>query len=266
MLLASQQSSLMVPSFDALKQRVSRFVTPPEKYKEFGAKSFIKDVEELGEAAIFGGLLRDLSLDSSRTFTSDIDLVVETDDDRGLASKMEKYGAIKNSFGGFRLQFHKWKIDIWPLRKTWAIKEGLVKEESFEGLLKTTFFDWDAVVFNLTKSKILSIDNYLEKLTERVVDINLKENPNNIGIIVRALRLLEKRNAKFTWDLSEHVFNGIESYGLSRILEDELDSYNYNILSESFIASVHMDLRKYLENFDEIPFSHQYKSQLCLFD
>jgi len=265
MLLANQQPSLMVPNFDALKQRVSRFVSSPEKYKEYSAKGFIKDIEELGEVAIFGGMLRDLSLGSIRTFSSDIDLVIETDDDRGLASKMEKYGAIKNSFGGYRLQFHKWKIDIWALRRTWAIKEGLVKEESFESLLKTTFFDWDAIVLNLTQSKVISIDNYLEKLTERVVDINLKENPNNMGIIVRALRLLEKRNAKFTWNLSEHVFNGIEDYGLSRLLEDELDSYKYNFLTEGFIASVHLELRNHLENYSDEFFSHEYKSQLCLF-
>lgn len=266
MLLANQQPSLMVPNFDALKQRVNRFVSSPEKYKEYSAKGFFKDVEELGETAIFGGMLRDLSLGSIRAFSSDIDLVIETDDDSGLASKMEKYGAIKNSFGGYRLQFHKWKIDIWSLRKTWAFKEGLVKEESFESLLKTTFFDWDAIVLNLTKSKVLSIDNYLEKLADRVVDINLKENPNNIGIIVRALRLLEKRNAKFTWDLSVHVFNGIESYGLFKILEDEQDSYNYNLLSESFISSVHMELRNYLESSGDDHFHHQYNSQLFLFD
>ena len=191
-----QLTDEVVPNFNALKQRVDRFVSKPDVNKERTAKTFIKEMEVLGEVAIFGGLLRDLCLETNKTFYSDIDIVIETDDDKGLAKKMAKYDATKNSYGGYRLSYHKWKIDLWPLRRTWAFKEGLVKGESFECLLKTTFFDWDAIILNFTKSKVVSIDNYLCKLNDRVVDINMKENPNEIGMAVRALRFLERRNAK----------------------------------------------------------------------
>ncbi len=275
----------IVPNFDALKQRVNRFLvsTPKDRcsfygtgdlvgfsdidnclQKEYSAKKFIKDIEEVGEVAIFGGLLRDLCLETNRTFCSDIDIVVETDDERGLASKVAEFDAVKNSFGGYRLQYHKWSIDLWSLKNTWAFKEGLVKEESFDSLLKTTFFNWDAVVLNSSKSKIYSIENYLKKLNDRVVDINLKENPNDIGILVRALRLLEKRNAKFSYNLSEYVFFEIENHGVDKILNDELDSYGKNLLTDSFISSIYLNLQNYLENNIKEPFCHKF--QLSLFD
>ena len=266
MQLTKQQDNDIVPHFGALKRRVDRFIAPAALNKEHSAKMFFDDVGELGEVAIFGGLLRDLCLETNRTFYSDIDVVIETDDERGLASKVAKFDAMKNSFGGYRLQYRKWKIDVWPLRKTWAFREGLVKGESFDSLLETTFFDWDALVFNWSKSKVYSIENYLEKLNERVVGINLRENPNDIGMIVRALRLIEKRDAKLSHDLSEYVFSGVDHYGINTILEDELDSYSQNLLTENFISNIYSGLKNYLEMCNKGPFCHRYKYQLNLFD
>lgn len=259
------QSQTVVPNLAALKRRVGRFLTMRSP-RGATAEDFIRKVERLGEVAILGGLLRDLCLETNRSFYSDIDIVIDTDDYSGLESLMEEYNARKNSFGGYRLQYNRWKIDLWVLSKTWAFAEGLVPCRSFASLLDTTFFDWDAVVLNLSQSKFYTRDKYLSTLTTRVVDLNLRDNPNELGSVVRALRLLEKRDAKLTYKLSNFVFQGIEKLGVNTILNDEWDSYRQSILSEQFVTYVYRSLKSYLDTTaDGLPYSHNFNRQLPLF-
>jgi len=55
-------------------------------------------------------------------------------------------------------------------------------------LLDCTFFDWDAIVFNLQTGAIIAKPAYFAALEARVLDVNLEQNPNPTGSLVRALR------------------------------------------------------------------------------
>ena len=76
---------------------------------------------------LFGGMLRDLSLVGNVGFKSDIDLVIDTEEDESLDYLLKTYSAKRNKFGGYRLCLSKWKVDIWMLKSTWAFREGYVK-------------------------------------------------------------------------------------------------------------------------------------------
>ena len=226
----------------------------PAYYSRQRATDLIARLQETAPVAIFGGLLRDLCFETNRTFYSDVDLVVDSRDEDWLAHVLTPFNAIKNRFDGYRLHFDKWKVDIWPLSKTWAFRQGLVEGERFEDLLQTPFFDWDAIVFDLSARKLYCADDYLDKLRARTVDIILPDNPNPLGIVVRALRLAVKRRARFSRRLAEYVHRGMDEYGIYAILENELKSYGENCANDNLLLNNYLELRDYRDSLGDMPF------------
>ena len=75
---------------------------------------------------------------------------------------------------------------MWSIEDTWAHTAGLVQVREPADLLKCTFFDWDAILFDLESEAIVAGENYFQLLAANVLDINLEENPNPRGSLVRA--------------------------------------------------------------------------------
>jgi hypothetical protein len=99
------------------------------------------------------------------------------------------------------------KFDVWALKDTWAIKQGLVEASGLGDLTKTTFFDWDAAVYLPTERVLYCAADYFDRIDSGIVNINLQENPNPLGAIARTLRLLvdwevglSRRLADFLWE------------------------------------------------------------------
>src|SRR5690606_28975397 len=140
----------VVQDMGALRQRVERFlrsellVLPPFNNLLSLAGSF-------GSVAIFGGLIRDLALGNARDFSSDVDIVVKDMPTHVLTHFASRHAAQQNAFGGFRLPMGRWLFDVWTFEKTWAFSAGLVHGHSLADLLNTTFFNWDAVLFDIEK-------------------------------------------------------------------------------------------------------------------
>ncbi len=141
-------------------------------------------------------------------------------------------------------------MDIWEFKNTWAFIHGHVKGDGFYDLVKTTFFDWDAVVYDLYNDSIYAIPDYIERVHSGVVDLNLKPNPNAKGIISRAFRYLEKENAKLSPELALYI---------GKLIETEVH-VNANKPRQKLIN----DLRRYILSCKEEPFSLKSK-QLALF-
>ncbi|POD30579.1 hypothetical protein BKM14_19495 [Pseudomonas syringae pv. syringae] len=53
-----------------------------------------------------------------------------------------------------------------------------------------TFFDWDAVAYDLWGKKLICHDDYLERLRAKTLEINLRPNPSPMGNLIRAIRRL----------------------------------------------------------------------------
>src|SRR3990172_2691939 len=91
-----------VKNYENLRKRVKRFLTSTVNSRGEVAE-FLESIKPLGDVAIFGGMLRDISLAGSRAFNSDVDIVIRTDDSKALEAILSSYSSTINSFGGYRL-------------------------------------------------------------------------------------------------------------------------------------------------------------------
>ncbi|KAB2518560.1 hypothetical protein F8N49_21820 [Pseudomonas sp. GXM4] len=137
--------------------------------------------------AVIGGLVRDFAREGRTGFRSDVDLVIH-DSKEEVALLAEKLKATPNRFGGYGYKSGPWKIDFWALETTWAKKH--VPMQTLEDVLLGTFFDWDAVAYDLWERKLICHDDYLERLRTKKLEINLRPNPSPMGNLVRAIRRL----------------------------------------------------------------------------
>jgi hypothetical protein len=162
-----------------------------------------------GEVILFGGVLRDLALEGGRVYPSDIDIVVRTSDKERLGTLIKPHRARTNRFGGYRFSLGRWNFDVWSFSDTWAFRAGLVPGDSIDDLLRTTFFDWDAIAYVANSRRFLFGECYFEKIERRVVDINLVANPNPFGAAIRALRIYESGRGQLTPRLAKYTIDTV---------------------------------------------------------
>lgn len=97
---------------------------------------------------------------------------------------------MRNRFGGYRVPGHRHTYDVWALPATWAVRNGHVHATCLTDLVRTTFFDRDAVLYLCKADRVHHAPRYWSCLKDRTVDVNLEPNPNTAGTIARALRLI----------------------------------------------------------------------------
>lgn len=202
---------------DVLKKRVRRFFESPPSERRAVAQ-VTRELGEVAEVYVFGGLLRDLALYGSSDFSSDVDIVLVPHDEAAFEAILEKFAFRRNKFGGFRLTANRWLFDIWEFDKTWAFAEKHVQPKSKHSLNETTFFNWDAVFYDFRANQIVCSDGYFEQLANLSLDINLELNPDTLGMFLRALRFIEEDQAKTEPRLTKFMANVFESESDTNIL------------------------------------------------
>lgn len=206
--------------------------TPPTKTLS-GFIDFLSAAVPSGEVYLFGGVLRDMALHGRRGFSSDIDIVVEGDW-KGFVRYLEKIGAKRNKFGGYRLFAGDWPIDVWNAEETWAIRKGIVHYDGIASLTKTTVLNWDAILMNWRTKSFVCDALYLDFLRDRVLDIVLEENPNPLGMAVRVFRHLSLKDAK---KIGSHAAQYLEfcteRYSFDDLISSEIGSYRNSFIDPS---------------------------------
>lgn len=225
---------------ESLRRRASHFLST-DLYGRREVALFCERAAEVGDVAIFGGMLRDLLLEGNERFCSDVDLVIDTDDMAELERMLAAYSPARNSFGGYRIRLQKWAVDIWPLESTWAIRNGHVHGDSLADLVKTTFFNWDAIVYELRSGKIHCAPMYVTELQERFLTINLRANPNPEGAALRTLRMATYRQAKLSFLLAEYVADVIETVGMEALLRRQRQNHNTGVRVSSDLIARFLD-------------------------
>jgi len=247
-----------------LRKRIVRFLDSAH-FSRGEFKILFQDLEKLGELAIFGGMLRDISVLGSRGFTSDIDLVVKTNRAEDLKRLLTKYNTKINKFGGYRLVVDKRYIDIWSFDTTWAFQKGHVNGNELSDLCKTTFFDWDAIIFNYSSGMVHSIDNYIERLNQRILNINLEPNPNPLAALSKALKYCENYEAFLSNELALYFYKVLSSvinqpvsfpYKIKEIKNCNLSRLSFN--------NIYTSLDKYHQSQSDIPFTFFNQKDLSL--
>ena len=197
--------------------------TPTASMYEF--LGYLCDALPAGELYLFGGVLRDLAMFGRKGFASDFDLVVEGDWAH-LTKYLEKLGASRNRFGGYRLYVERWPIDIWAARETWAIREGFVRYRSIESLTKTTILNWDAILLNWRTREMICRPDYFFEIKQHLMDVVLTENPNPLGAAVRAFRHLCSKDAeKLTGAAVRYLAGAAKRHSPESIVRAEITSY-----------------------------------------
>lgn len=180
----------VAPDRRALKRRLDSFFVTNRAGEMTALRAVLAArFQDFHRVAVIGGLVRDFAREGRNGFRSDVDLVIEapaTDVD-ALARALR---AIPNRFGGYGFRDGPWRIDFWALETTWAARHAGVRLTCLEDVLHCTFFDWDAAAYDLRARRVLCSDDYLERLRQGVLDINLRESPSPKGNLLRAIRRL----------------------------------------------------------------------------
>ena len=178
----------IAPNKFALKRRLDRYFWSNDTSEMVFLHRVLEDrFATFDRIAVIGGLVRDFAHEGRAGFRSDLDLVIDAPADR-VAALASKLGATSNRFGGFGCKQGPWKIDFWALETTLARRH--VPVHRLEDIVACTFFDWDAVAYDLRSRRLICTDDYLDRLRRRTLDINLLPNPSPKGNLVRAVRRL----------------------------------------------------------------------------
>lgn len=214
-----------------LKRRLDDYLwredgLPIRRLRELLATQF----EPLGPVAIIGGLVRDIARKGKVGFRSDIDLVIDAEPAR-IAALAAKLNATPNRFGGFALIHPHWKVDFWSLPNTWASAVGLVRTDTLADLVATTFFDCDAICYEVQKRKLHALPGYLERLAERTIDVNLLPNPSIDGNLLRAARRILLWRFRPGPRLRAFIERELNEESFDRIVATEQTIYPNDVLS-----------------------------------
>lgn len=188
-----------------LSYDIADFIRGPQGH-DIG--DLIDRLSSLGDCAIFGGLPRDFAREGRDAFKSDVDIVVDAGSG-GLDALLGQIGGRRNRFGGYRLKYGRFEFDVWALQMTWAASTGHVEVHSLTDLIKTTFFDCDAVLFHCRTFEITRSERFWTSIKYGIVDINLEANPHYIGTLARTLRILFERRQQLTPRLANYLAEGI---------------------------------------------------------
>jgi hypothetical protein len=205
--------------------------------------------------AIFGGLIRDLALGKARDFSSDVDVVLKDMPGGVLDRWLAPYGAQRNAFGGFRVALGRWVFDLWTFDSTWAFAKGLVEGNELADLLRTTFFNWDAVLFEVGTGELTARPSYFAELESRLLSINLRPTPNEFGAAVRALRLMSEGGVSLAPELATFLHLQIVEHGIDEFVAADAKRSGRRRLTASFVGSVAIALRAHQATSASTPFS-----------
>lgn len=140
-------------------------------------EKFISHLKNKTKVFIFSGIIRDFFLFKNHTPFRDIDLIIE--DDLILEDIFQDLNFKKNSFGGYKIKFQNVDIDLWVIKKTWALNQGQLKFEFdyLNALPKTTFFNFSSIIYSLYSRKFIIGKDFLRFLRDKKIELVLEENP-----------------------------------------------------------------------------------------
>lgn len=195
------------------------------------ANVILPALEGVGAVALIGGAVRDVARGGVAAFKSDLDFVVRGSSASTFDRLMTSLAARPNRFGGYGLRFNRWRVDVWRLETTWAHSAGHCQVADFGDLIHSTFFDWDAAVFELATGKLHLADDYLGKLARGVLDLNLRANPNYQGALVRALRRGAMWNVYYGERLSSFALEMLDHWEWDELVELEENAFGWSSLA-----------------------------------
>lgn len=233
-----------------------RWFLKSEKFGRPEVAAFLDGASAHARIFLFGGILRDLCLVGNEGFNSDIDIVVEVENRSKWDQYLYNQRFTRNKFGGFRVELSRWKVDVWELKDTWAFVHGYSRP-SITNLCDTTFFDWDGIAYDVRDGTFYCVNDYLSRVHNRILDINLEPNPNAFGNVVKALRYCERYEARLSARLARYVAAVTKGLEPKTICAYESHTSGWCVLSPELVNRVLNDLEEYSASDDHTPFERR---------
>tara|TARA_R110000751_G_scaffold150910_1_gene255861 strand:+ start:161 stop:916 length:756 start_codon:yes stop_codon:yes gene_type:complete len=198
---------------------------------------------------IFGGVIRDIALNTLRNFSSDIDIVFEG----SLDAKKIPTNSKRNKFGGYRCVYGKWVIDFWKIEDTWAFKNGLYKYETPKSILSTTITNLESALFDIRKKNLICEERYIQDIKDRYIEINNKASPNKKNTLIKILTTIYKKEILLCNPNVLIFFNEVEITFKPGELETALEKKG---VPQWFLSN----FKRFSQNYDQkiIPFKTSY--------
>jgi len=114
-------------------------------------------------------------------------------------------------------------------------------------LLNVTFFNWDAIIYDLQNNNVITHDQYFENLSENILDINLKPSLDPLGNCVRAIRTIYRHHSKLTPTLVRYVNDVLESHSDTAIIFKEKQSHLSSQIQRSDLPILRHQIKQYLK-------------------
>lgn len=223
----------VAPDLSSLKKRLDRYFSAGNKSKEMDCLRDIwkRHLGHFDNVGVIGGLVRDFARGGRAAFKSDLDLVIEASPG-DVACLAENVGAIPNKFGGYGFVDGPWKIDFWALETTWAATSGHVHVSHLPDVIRCTFFDWDAVVYDIKRKKLSCDSDYLERIRSSRLDINLRANPSEIGNLLRAARRIIWWGLEPGPVLRSFIVERLDRQAFDDIRAEEQQKFSFRVTDE----------------------------------
>ncbi|NCI48325.1 hypothetical protein GWC95_00225 [Sediminibacterium roseum] len=154
---------------------------------------------------IFSGVIRNFFLGERNN--RDIDIILENEID--LLEIFADAEIHKNSFGGYKIFYHKTTIDLWYLKQTWAFQNDHFPTFSFNLEAKipdTAFFNFSSAVYSFNDKTFYYTDDFVRFLRDREIDFVYKKNPNPKLCVVNTLYYSDKYKLNIKDRLKKFIF------------------------------------------------------------
>lgn len=208
---------------------------------EYDCQYLLKKLTKDCNVYIFSGLIRNFFTGNIYE-DRDYDIVIEikpTATWYDTLQLMKGLHYFKNSFGGFKIIFNNANneniyVDIWQLKDTWHIKNKKI-EASILSLIKSSFFNFSAIVYDYNNKQFIIDDAFLEFCNKNEMDIVNPENPNIPLCIINTFYYKEKYgfsigNKLIKW-INENYssifsFENVQKKHFGEIIFSNSDIYN----------------------------------------
>ena len=221
-------------------------------FKRDELKNFLGVVNEFGESAIFGGMIRDFLIGSPKGFKGDIDIVVDSQSLDELFIVFQNYQILRNKFGGLRINLGSWEIDIWRLSDTWAFSNVPGISPILSNLPFTTFFELDSICYNLRSKKIVCTPTYFDHFKDKILDVTCPISSSDVYILKKGYRYIAGMSFDPTPEMKIRLIDAYERVVLSGLpLENKLHDFYIKLrshLGEGALGSYIKDLNNFVNS------------------
>jgi hypothetical protein len=141
----------------------------------------------------------------------------------------------KTRFGGYKLCIEGKEIDIWELKKTWAIHHRPKFEMMLDELLPaTSFFNITAIVFSMAENRFLYKKKFEQGISKRLLDIVYEPNPFPELCIVKTIEYVQRYRLRVSKHLRRYILKHFEQVN-RKLISIQLSHYGVIKYNEEII-------------------------------